>query len=229
MKLSIAIPTYESKGRGCEFLLMQFEKFISQTFKDFEVVISDHSKNNEIKNLCSLYSNILNIKYIKNEYNRGISSSNINNALKNCSGDLIKILFQDDFLWDSHSLKKIVESFSEHDNWLVSACEHTNDNGITFIRPFYPRYHNKIYLGINTISSPSVLTIRNDNKILFDERLIWLMDVDYYKMCYNKFGIPKILNEITVVNRISNEQLTSSMSEKIKNIELNLMIKKHGE
>ena len=142
---------------------------------------------------------------------------------------IIKIIFQDDFLWDEFSLEKTVDYFKEDKNWLVSACQHTNDNGKTFINQFYPRYHNKIHLGINTISSPSVLTIKNKNKILFDERLIWLMDVDYYKMCYDTFGEPIVLNEVTVVNRISKEQLSSNMPEKIKNIELNLMIKKQGE
>lgn len=229
MKLSIAIPTYESHGRGCEFLLAQFQKFQQQTFKDFEIVISDHSKNNDIESLCSLYNNFLDIKYYRNEEKRGNSSANLNNALNKCSGELIKIIFQDDFLWDEYSLQYTIESFDKGAQWLVSACQHTNDDGISFNREFYPRYHDKIHLGFNTISSPSVLTIRNEDKILFDERLIWLMDVDYYKRCYENFNKPVILNKITVVNRISDVQLSSNMSEKIKNIELNLMIKKHGE
>ena len=229
MKLSIAIPAYESHGRGCEFLLHQFEKFNIQTFKDFQIVISDHSINDDIENLCMLYSGILNIKYLKNVNNRGNSSANLNNALKNCDGELIKIIFQDDFLWDQYSLEKTIQYFKQENNWLVSACQHTNDDGKTFNREFYPRYHEKIHLGINTISSPSVLTIKNKNKIFFDERLIWLMDVDYYKMCYDNFGPPTVLNEITVVNRISKVQLSNNMPEKTKNIELNLMIKKHGE
>ena len=229
MKLSIAIPTYESHGRGCEFLLTQFQKFQQQTFKDFEIVISDHSKNNDIESLCSFYNNFLDIKYYRNEEKRGNSSANLNNALKKCSGELIKIIFQDDFLWDERSLHYTIESFDEGTQWLVSACQHTNDDGVSFNRDFYPKYHDKIHLGFNTISSPSVLTIKNENKILFDERLIWLMDVDYYKSCYNLFGPPVILNKITVVNRIWGMQMTNKISEKIKDIEKNLLIKKFGE
>ena len=52
--LSIATPTYESFGRGIEFLKTQFDKYLEQTFKDFEVVISDHSKNNEIEKFCDI-------------------------------------------------------------------------------------------------------------------------------------------------------------------------------
>ena len=61
--ISIAMPTYETFGRGCEFLEFQFKKFMCQTYKDFEIVISDHSRNDDIKNLCEKYklnSQILN-------------------------------------------------------------------------------------------------------------------------------------------------------------------------
>ena len=74
-------------------------------------------------------------------------------------------------------------------------------------------------MGKNTISSPSVLTIKNEKPLLFDEKLIWLMDVDYYKRCYNKFGNPKIINNINVVNRIGLHQVSNSivnLSIKIK-------------
>jgi hypothetical protein len=190
----------------------------------------DHSKNDDVKKICEAWSKNLNIKYIRNTENLGSSSSNINNAIKNSNGEWVKLLWQDDFLYSIDSLKNIYDEIQNNKEsyWLVTASEHTHD-GRNYYMPYYPRWNDNIQYGDNSISSPSVLTIKNDDLIFFDERLIWLMDVDYYKMCYNKFGIPKILNEITVVNRISNEQLTSSMSEKIKNIELNLMIKKHGE
>jgi hypothetical protein len=122
---------------------------------------------------------------------------------------LIKILFQDDFLYSSTSLEETVQAFDlEKDMWLVTACEHTID-GTTFIRPFYPTYNHNIHRGKNTISSPSVMTIKNDHPLLFDENLLWLMDVDYYKRCYERFGKPKILNTITVVNRVGDHQVSN--------------------
>ena len=48
MRLSIAIPTCESKGRGVEFLDDLFRTIEIQTFKDFEVVVSDHSKDDKL-------------------------------------------------------------------------------------------------------------------------------------------------------------------------------------
>ncbi len=209
--LSICIPTYEMKNIGTIFLDHSFNILSKQTFKDFEVVISDHSSNDGIKEICEKYSDLIKIKYVKNLDNLGSSSANINNAIRHASGKLIKVLFQDDFLFNEDSLEITVSNFNiEKDTWLVSRCEHSTD-GQTFIRDFKPHYNDNIHLGLNTISSPSVLTILNNNPLFFDEKLIWLMDCDYYKRCYLKFGSPKILNAVTVVNRIGEHQVTNSI------------------
>jgi hypothetical protein len=217
------------KGYGNIFLEKSLNILTNQTIKDFDIIISDHSKNNLIKDLCTKYKNELNINYYRNTENIGSSSANINNAIKKADGKLIKILFQDDFLFHNKSLEEIVKNFDiEKDNWLLTACIQSKD-GVKFFRPFYPKYNNLIHLGKNTISSPSVLTIKNENPLLFDEKLLWLMDVDYYKRCYNKFGSPKIINEINVVNGIGSHQISNSIVNifiKIK--ELLYILKKYA-
>lgn len=211
MFLSICIPTYEMNGKGYDFLNHNLHILTNQSFKDFEIVISDHSLSDDIERLCKKYNGRLKINYKKNLENIGSSSSNINNAIKNAKGKLIKILFQDDFLYNEDSLDITINNFDlKKDKWLVTRCEHSID-GISFIRDFKPVYHDKIFLGNNTISSPSVLTILNDEPHLFDENLIWLMDCDYYKRCYDSFGLPKILNVITVVNRIGSHQVSNTI------------------
>lgn len=226
--MSICIPAYEMKGLGVKYLEKNFQIFLKQTFKNFEVVISDHSKNDLIYNLCKKYDDKLDIKYHLNTKNYGSSSANLNNAIKKAEGKLIKILFQDDFLYHENSLKEIVDNFNlKKDNWLITACEHTTD-GNNFFRKFYPRYNKYIYLGLNTISSPSVLTIKNKNRILFDQKLIWLMDCDYYKRLHDNFGKPKIINKINAVNRVGNHQVSHSMVNKvIKTKEIIYILKKY--
>lgn len=230
MKLvSICIPTYEMKGMGVKFLQQSFDILAEQTFKDFDIVISDHSQDDNIKNLCDEYQGELEINYFKNTENRGSSSANLNNAIRQATGRLIKILFQDDFLFNEKSLEETIKGFDlDKDVWLVSACEHSRD-GQTFERPFYPKYNNKIHLGKNTLSSPSTLTIKNETPLLFDEKLLWLMDCDYYRRLYDKFGSPKILNAITVVNRSGEHQVTKVLAtRKVRNQERDYMINKFG-
>lgn len=209
--ISVCIPTYEMRGHGHVFLRQSLDMLACQTFDDFEVIISDHSQNNLIQELCSEYLGRLSIKYYKNNNNRGSISANTNNAMANASGKLIKILFQDDFLFNENSLSEIAQNFDlQHDQWMITASESSVD-GVHFFRPFYPTYNKKIYRGNNTISSPSVLTIKNESPLLFDKKLIWLMDCDYYYRCYLTFGAPKILNTITVVNRVGKHQVSSAI------------------
>lgn len=222
--ISICIPTYEMKGKGVEYLEYSFNILYSQTFQDFEIVISDHSIDNNIELLCDYWKQILNIHYFKNEYKRGISSANINNAIHKAKGEIIKILFQDDFLYDEQSLENQFKCFKE--NWLITACCHYN--GVNIYKPFYPKYHDNIQYGQNTISSPSVLMFKNKDVIDFDDNLFWLMDVDYYKRLYNKFGPPDICNYITVVNREHENQVSNTLAtEEIRKKELEYIIQKY--
>ena len=165
--ISLAMPTYETFGRGCEFLRFQFEKFRTQTFKDFEIVISDHSKKDDIKNLCEEYEDKLNIVYIHNPRKRGSLSHNTNNAIKNCKGDIIKILFQDDFLFEDDSLQRINDSFCEGVCWVVSACEHVSDTSMETYNKVIPRYSDEIMSGVNTIGNPSVVAFRKPREQYF--------------------------------------------------------------
>ena len=214
-KVSVVIPAYDMHGHGGKFLDFSLNKLYEQTYQNYEVVISDHSNQNQndVENVCRYWKNKkrMPVNYIRNEYKRGSSSANVNMGIKNATGDIVKILFQDDFLFDLNSLEVTVEAFEQSENyWLVSACEHSND-GQTFYRPFYPKYHDRIQYGENTISSPSVLSFRNKDNQYFDENLIWLMDVEYYKRLHDNFGEPIILNTITVVNRVGEHQVSNTV------------------
>ncbi len=209
--ISICIPTYEMGGKGHIFLKQSLDILTGQSFKDFNVIISDHSKDNLVEGVCSEYGKKLRINYYKNNEKYGCSSANVNNAISKADGRLIKILFQDDLLFNADSLKQIADNFDvNNDKWLLTGCIHSED-GINFFKPFFPKYNSLIHLGNNTISSPSVLTIKNDRPLFFDEKLIWLMDCDYYKRCFNEFGEPKILEEINVVNRIGPHQISNTL------------------
>jgi hypothetical protein len=180
-----------------------------------------------IKDLCDSWSEIFHITYIKNTINRGNSSANINNAISQAKGDYIKVLFQDDFLYDENSLQNQIDCLkNKNGKWLVAACCHYNE--IELYNPFYPKYHDEIQYGRNTISSPSVLMFTNENIILFDEKLIWLMDVDYYKRLYDKYGLPVICNDICIVNREHTNQISNTLAtDQIKEAELQYIINKY--
>ena len=51
-KISIAIPAYAKNAVEVQYLKDSFISIEKQTFKDFELVVSDHSKINDLGNLC---------------------------------------------------------------------------------------------------------------------------------------------------------------------------------
>ena len=210
--ISVCIPAYEMSGKGAEYLEFSLSRLAGQDFSDFEVVISDQSTDDGVKEICSRYESRLNIVFCENYHGKRQSSANLNNAIKKARGKIVKVLFQDDFLLGKDSLSVLAKKFDpDKYKWCVTACEHTND-GIELVRPFYPRYNRFIQFGKNTISSPSVLAFVNDKPLFFDENIVWLMDVEFYRRCYDRYGEPQIINEILVVNRWHKGQVSASVS-----------------
>lgn len=227
MKISICIPTWEQYGRGVEFLKNNFEQILKQTYKNFNVIISDHSKDDTIKSLCENYSSQFEIKYFKNEHHLGNGPANTNNSIINADGEIIKIIFQDDFLYQDNCLELIAKEFENDDcNWLVSGCNHTHDDGNTFTNFMVPYWNDNIATGTNTISSPSVLSFRNNNPCLFDEELTMLMDCEMYYQLYIRYGLPKIITDCLVTNRLHQHQI-SSLYNKDMWSEINHVKNKH--
>jgi glycosyltransferase involved in cell wall biosynthesis len=210
--LSICIPTYEMKGMGHVFLRQSFDVLVGQTFADFDVVVSDHSKDNAVEQLCEEYKAKIKVHYYRNEEQRGNYSFNLNTAIKKAEGSIIKVLLQDDFLADERSLETIVNNFDlTKDGWLVTGCIHTRNRTDRFL-PFHPKYNRAIQYGRNTLGSPTVLAVRNQDPLFFDEKLIWLNDCDYYKRCYARFGAPKIVPAVCSVVGVGDHQITNTIA-----------------
>lgn len=225
--ISITIPTYEMNGVGKIFLKNSLEFISKQTFKQFEIVISDHSQNDEIEKVCRKFKS-LDINYIKNEIDRGSSSSNLNNAILHSKYDIIKFLMQDEYLYDENTLLDIKNTFDNKKiNWVVTGCIYGNDVEHP-IGKMLPTYNEKIVYGNNTIGSPSIVSIRKTNDLeLFNTDLLWMMDCEYYKRLYDKWGLPEVILDYKIfVNQHSN-QVTNLLSDSIKNKETQLVINKY--
>lgn len=219
-KLSVAIPTHDMKDKQF-FLARSLDALWNQTFQDFEIVVTDNSDDDSLKEVCDWYKT--GIRYYKNP-NKGMAQ-NTNEAMRRSKGELIKILYLDDFMAHNSALEEIVDSFEGY--WLVTACEHTKNKGDRFTE-HYPKYSEDIHTGNNTIGSPSVLTLLNKRLLFFDENMTWLLDCDLYKRYYDKYGPPTILNDINVVMGLGSHQATNTMGEERKMQEFNYILKKYA-
>jgi glycosyltransferase involved in cell wall biosynthesis len=207
--LSIIIPTYEMKGHGAVHLKRSLDALASQSWKKFEVVISDHSVSDLIKDAADAYSGIIDIRYFRNEKDRGSSCSNANNGIEKSRYDYVKFLFQDDYLAHKHSLewgmKFLVHSGK---NWIVTACNHRNDFDNKIFWNHFPKIvPGEMFMATNSLGCPSVTYMRKSN-VRFDLRLPALMDLDYYEQFSMQFGLPALYNDLNVTVGFHELQIT---------------------
>ena len=224
-KLSVCVPTHGMKDREIFFRRL-LDSLWNQSFQDFEIVVADNSDDNVIYDICEYYKS--GIRYIRNSV-KGMAP-NTNKTIIQSKGEIIKILYMDDFMANDHALEVLIGAFQGQ--WLVSGCIHTMrkdriNNGYWF-DPHIPEYNDEIHLGKNTIGSPTVLAIKNDNPLLFDESMTWLLDCDLYKRYYEKYGEPTILKDINVVIGVHDSQMTHLISDERKLSEGEYLMKKYG-
>ena len=150
--MSVAIPCWGMNGKGAEVLGVSLNKLIQQTFKDFEVVITDHSQDDNIKNLCNSWIDVLNIKYFRNPNKIGSPTANTNFGIEMSKGEIIKLLCQDDYLFDAQSLQIIAENFTKDVTWLVTSYVHSKDR-INYYNQHFPRIPSNILIE-NLIGTP---------------------------------------------------------------------------
>lgn len=205
--MTVAIPTHEMQHR--EFFLARcLDSLWNQTFQDFDIVVTDNSDDDVVKDMCEWYGGI---NYYRNP--RKGMAQNTNEAIKRSGGELIKILYMDDMMAHKRALEAIYDNFQGW--WMVTGCEHTND-GVGRFNTHIPRYSLDIQSGNNTIGSPSVLTMKNDHPLLFDEEMSWLLDCDLYHRLYTERGYPTILEDINVVIGLGHHQMTHILTDEFK-------------
>ena len=223
--ISICIPCYEMRGRGVEFLTRLMISINQQTYRDFEVVISDHSISDDIRDCLLPFDTKFPITYIKNDYKRGNSSANTNVAISYAKNNLIKVMFQDDFFTNEAALSTISQC---KNGWGAVSFIHTNEDASQFFRPFLPKLNGLIATGNNTMGCPSVLHFYKTPETVFDEELIWLMDCEFYQRLLAIYGPPTIYNEICLAVRLWGESVSGLVSEERKSKELDYVKGKYG-
>ena len=194
-KISIVIPISDMKD-GAYFLWRAINSIMAQTFKDYEIVITKEGKMAE----------------------------NTNAAIKKARGELIKILYMDDYLAHGNTLQEIVDNFTPKTMWLASGCIHDAGDGV-LVNPHFATWEEGVKTGGNTVGSPSVITLRNGLGMYFDERMSWLLDCEFYGRMYDKYGAPKILNSPDIVIGLGSHQMTNLLTDEEKLLEFNYLKK----
>jgi glycosyltransferase involved in cell wall biosynthesis len=207
MRFSIAIPSHDRGENGPLWMEELLESIKKQTFQDLEIVVSDQSKNDNILNVCQKYSENFSFKYIK--YQGSVPCENINIALDECEGEIIKIMFSDDLFVIDRALEIIDDEYAKTNcKWAFSGFCGTSD-GRNFYDEKIPRWSDYMLEGRNLLSSPTVVSFLNTSKQHFDENLKLLLDTEFYHRMRWENGMPNIIPDVLVANRDHNNRISS--------------------
>ncbi|MEC0169776.1 glycosyltransferase family 2 protein [Paenibacillus graminis] len=89
--ISVIMPVYNSE----EYISMAIESILSQSFKDFELIIINDGSTDRSGDICDYYASIDNRIIVVHQKNKGISAAR-NKALDLCKGEYITFADNDD-------------------------------------------------------------------------------------------------------------------------------------
>lgn len=177
--VSICIPTYN----GAKYLQEALDSVICQTYRNFEVIISDdNSTDNTISIIEDFQKSVIFPVHVFHHSPSGIGA-NWNNCLKNANGEYIKFLFQDDVLFPE-CIEEMVSGISKDANLGLVASKRSflvEGKVDLFLEDWISTY-NDLQKGLN-------LPAQRVN--ILDRAL--LKDKKFLQIPHNKIGEPSVV------------------------------------
>lgn len=230
--ISICIPAY----KRVDYLKRLLDSIEMQTFRRFEVIITDDSPDQIISDFIGVQNYNYSCRYFKNQPAKG-TPLNWMEGMKYAKGDWIKIIHDDDWLTDQNSLQKYAEAISESVDCIFSGyIAHFEDSNTQVDKTISKRTFNKIlehpyYLfASNKIGPPSVLLFRKNIQEIYDSNLKWLVDLEAYIRMMNKYHCIYI-NSPLVTMSYNETQVTNNCFRNpyVEIREALIFYHKHGE
>lgn len=247
MKVSICVPAYENAD-GIKRLL---DSVRIQKYTDYEVIITDDSKTDEVSNLAKSYQDKADdfgnkITYCKNE-NRLGAGNNWNHSIDLSKGDYIKIMHHDDWFPDENSLGAFVKMLDENPKAVLAfsgtyqVTLETNESFARCISDVDLKELNNDYRYLyleQVIGAPSA-TIYRKTDLRFAPELSWLIDAEFYMKVFRRAAIdnngysPELfaysLDPLISIG-VSADQLTERVRDdvKVNQFEYDFVMKEFG-
>jgi len=181
--ISICIPAY----KNIDYVKRLLDSIAVQTYKNFEVIITDDSSDSDIESLCNSYSHLFELRYVKNLKNLN-TPENWNEAVRHARYEWIKIMHDDDWLATPDSLLFFAQSIVSNPNAQFffssysNVYDHCNRIQHMYLSAFWKRLlkgNPEILISENVIGPPSV-TLYKKNHLLYDREMKYVVDIDFY-------------------------------------------------
>ena len=211
--ISICIPAY----KHVDYLQRLLDSILIQTYKDFEIIITDDSPDNSVAILLKNYNSIPNIHYYKNEKALG-TPENWNEAIRKANGAWIKMMHNDDWFASDDALQVFYDAILENPgiDFFFSAFQNVEANSgkkeivkmsaadKAFLKSNPYHLLKKVYIG-----NPSCTIVKKSLDIFYDKRYKFIVDFDYYIRVIQQTTMPFYIDEVLLNIGFHDEQVTS--------------------
>jgi hypothetical protein len=205
--LSLVVPVFDPDSSQIHRVMRMIDSVAVQTAMPGEVIFtSSHpvSYESQIKKKLSQSTKVVFAT------NKSISApANLNDAVDRAGFNVVKVLFQDDFLLGANHLSRLQADFDQSPaEWAVTSSVGCIEESGQFLRPVNPRFTNSLVRGINRIGAPSVVIFRKRSFVPFNEALRYTFDCEWYLSMTHNFGAPEVFKDIMVGIGIHKDQAT---------------------
>ena len=211
--ISICIPAY----KHVDYLKRLLDSISTQSYTDFEIVITDDSPDDSVEMLLQNYFSNTEIRYYKNQQPLG-TPENWNEAIRKANGKWIKIMHNDDWFASDDALQVFFEAVQKYPNndFLFSAFQNvetssgkkevvklsSSDKSFLKSNPYH--LLKKVYIG-----NPSCTLVRKSLDIFYDKRYKFIVDFEYYIRLIQQTGMPVYIDEVLLNIGFHDEQVTA--------------------
>ena len=181
--ISICIPCY----KRAHLLRRLFHSIAAQTYKDFNVIVTDNSDDESVRHLVREYETIMPVTYHQNDPFLEMGA-NWNACMERADGTWLKLMHDDDWFTDEHCLAAFASKAAARKHGLIFSAYYNVQEG-TEAKTLVLRKSIDLWLlngspynllRGNYIGPPSVTLIHRDTFRSFHPQLKWMVDVEEY-------------------------------------------------
>jgi glycosyltransferase involved in cell wall biosynthesis len=182
--ISICIPAYK-RIADLEKLLDSIGR---QTFKNFEVIVTDDSPEDTVKIFCDNYPHEFKLIYYRNPTALG-TPENWNEGIRKATGEWVKLMHDDDYFATGDSLKLFVAAIQNNPDADVFYSAFVFEDAVKKTQKIIRcNWWDRFFLSLspyhmlkrNYFGNPSCIIIKKDVPYLYDNRFKYIVDFAFY-------------------------------------------------
>lgn len=230
--ISICVPAY----KRLDYLQKLLHSIAIQTFKDYEVIITDDSPDNAVEIFVKNFTDISCMHYYRNQKVLG-TPENWNEAVRKARGTWVKLMHDDDWFSAKTSLETFYKATLNHTDcsFFFSAYNNVTKDSAEAVRLHFLGHLMLKQSPLNLfkkqfVGNPSCTLIKRDIGLYYDNDFKWVVDFEYYIRCLKKVKQFYYIDQALVNVGLNEDQVTKSTFRKpeVEVPENHILLKKMG-